>query len=109
MHPTDPELEAMRRKIGRIEADLISAKESLGRLESTLFGLGLFLRARIYLMFGLLGLVLCVPRIFLIDLNSTLHRIVAFVVLGVVLLWVGFSYHRFRHLVTGESKPPQER
>jgi len=71
------------------------------------FGLGLFLRTRVYRMLGLLGLVLCVPRIFLVDLNSTLHRIIAFVVLGVVLLWVGFSYHRFRHLVTGESKSPK--
>ncbi len=68
------------------------------------FGLGLFLQTRIYRLLGLLGLVLCVPRIFLIDLNSTLHRIIAFVVLGVVLLWVGFSYHRFRHLVTGEAR-----
>lgn len=73
------------------------------------FGLGLFLQTRIYRLLGLLGLVLCVPRIFLIDLNSTLYRIIAFVVLGVVLLWVGFSYHRFRHLVTGEvhSRKPE--
>jgi hypothetical protein len=30
---------------------------------------------------------------------------VAFVVLGVVLLWVGFSYHRFRHFITDGSRP----
>jgi len=34
MTPIDPELDALRRKIGKIEADLGSAKESLGRLES---------------------------------------------------------------------------
>jgi Predicted membrane protein (DUF2339) len=60
---------------------------------------GLFLRVAPYRLLGLLGLALCLPRVFFVDLHSTLHRIVAFMVLGVVLLWVGFSYHRFRHLI----------
>jgi hypothetical protein len=64
-----------------------------------LFVFGLFARERVYRLFGLAGLVLCVPRAFLVDIDSTLYRIVAFVVLGLVLLWVGFSYHRFRHLL----------
>ncbi len=34
MNPTDPELEALRRKIDNIEADLLSAKNRLARLES---------------------------------------------------------------------------
>jgi uncharacterized membrane protein len=56
---------------------------------------------------------MCVPRVFLVDIDSTVYRIVAFVALGVVLLWVGFSYHRFRHLITGErpgaAKTPDEK
>lgn len=69
-----------------------------------LFALGLFARERVYRLFGLAGLVLCVPRAFLVDIDSTLYRIVAFVVLGLVLLWVGFSYHRFRHLLVDPAE-----
>jgi len=72
------------------------------------FGLGLFWRMRAGRLLGLGGLALCVPRIFLVDLDSTLYRIVAFCALGGVLLWVGFSYHRFRHLIVGEGKDGSE-
>jgi hypothetical protein len=68
------------------------------------FGVGLFGRLRPARLLGLAGLTLCVPRMFLVDLNSTLYRIAAFCALGVVLLWVGFSYHRFRHLIVGDAK-----
>lgn len=68
-----------------------------------IFMAGLFARIRPYRMLGLLGLAACVPRVFMVDLDSALHRIVAFVVLGLVLLWVGFSYHRFRHLIADEA------
>ena len=54
------------------------------------FGFGLFARSRPDRLLGLGGLALCVPRMFLIDLHSTLYRIVAFGALGIVLLWVGF-------------------
>ena len=60
---------------------------------------GLILRTAPHRLLGLLGLALCIPRVFFVDLQSPLHRIVAFIVLGGVLLWVGFSYHRFRHLI----------
>ena len=60
---------------------------------------GLVLRTTPYRLLGLIGLGLCIPRVFFVDLQSTLYRIVAFMVIGVVLLWVGFSYHRFRHLI----------
>jgi hypothetical protein len=72
------------------------------------FAMGLFLRERICRLLGLGGLVLCVPRMFRVDLDSTLYRIVAFVVLGMVLLWVGFSYHRFRHFITEEERLPED-
>jgi hypothetical protein len=64
-----------------------------------LFVAGLFVRLRPFRLLGLAGLLVCIPRVFLVDLQSAFHRIVAFVVLGGVLLWVGFSYHRFRHFI----------
>jgi hypothetical protein len=70
---------------------------------------GLFLRARTHRIAGLLVLGACLPRIFFVDINSTLYRIAAFVVVGLVLLWVGFSYQRFRHLIDNDadrSEPP---
>jgi hypothetical protein len=72
------------------------------------FGFGLFARARPDRLVGLVGLALCVPRMFWVDLHSTLYRIVAFGALGAVLLWVGFSYHRFRHLIADEGTPSPE-
>jgi hypothetical protein len=71
------------------------------------FVVGLFDRLRPYRLLGLVLLALCVPRVFLVDLHDTLHRILAFIALGGVLLWVGFSYHRFRYLIVeDEIKPP---
>ncbi len=69
-----------------------------------LFVAGLFVRLRPFRLLGLAGLLVCIPRIFLVDLQSAFHRIVAFVVLGGVLLWVGFSYHRFRHLIVDKKE-----
>jgi hypothetical protein len=70
-----------------------------GGVAILLFMAGLFRRALSYRLIGLLALCPCVLRVFLVDLHSTLHRIAAFIALGVVFLWVGFSYHRFRHLL----------
>jgi hypothetical protein len=76
------------------------------------FSLGLSNRERAARLAGLAGLALCVPRVFLVDIDSTLYRIGAFVALGLVLLWVGFSYHRFRHLIVddalGEPAAPEK-
>ena len=60
-------------------------------------------RERAARLAGLSGLALCIPRVFIVDIDSTLYRIGAFFVLGVVLLWVGFSYHRFRHLIADDG------
>jgi hypothetical protein len=54
-------------------------------------------------LLGLIGPALCIPRVFHVDLQSTLYRIFAFGAIGALLLWVGFSYHRFRHLNTDEA------
>ncbi len=64
---------------------------------------GLFLRSRPHRLCALAVMALCIPRAFVVDLHSALQRILAFVALGVVLLWVGFSYHRFRHLIEDEN------
>lgn len=67
------------------------------------FALGLALRSRAHRVAGLVALALCIPRVFVHDLDSTVHRIAAFAVLGVLLLGVGFSYQRFRHLIEGDK------
>lgn len=68
-----------------------------------MFLLGLRFRARSHRLLGLLALGLCIPRVFTYDIESTQYRIGAFVVLGVLLLIVGFSYQKFRHLIDGET------
>lgn len=78
-----------------------------GGVAIAIFVVGLFARERAYRLTGLAGLALCVPRMFFVDLDSTLYRIVAFVALGLVLLWVGFSYHRFRHLIASPDGPDE--
>jgi hypothetical protein len=68
-----------------------------------LFWIGLALRSAPQRFLGLIGLGLSIPRLFVVDLDSALHRIIAFLALGVILLWIGFSYHRFKHLISGED------
>ena len=63
------------------------------------FGLGLVFRARSHRIIGLVLIALCIPRVFVHDINDAKHRIIAFILLGVLLIWVGFSYQRFRHLI----------
>ncbi len=45
---------------------------------------------------GLFGLALCMPRLFVVDIRSTLYRIAAFIVLCMVLMGVAFLYAKFR-------------
>jgi hypothetical protein len=54
---------------------------------------------RNYRLVGLVGLGLCLIRMFLVDIDDTLYRIIAFFVIAVVLLLIGYLYHRFRHLI----------
>ncbi len=63
------------------------------------FALGLLLRSRRHRLMGLVILALCIVRVFVHDINDVQHRIIAFIVLGGLLIWVGFSYQRFRHLI----------
>ena len=82
------------------------ATAACGVAAVVMFLTGLFGRSRPHRLIGLAGLAFCVVRAFFVDLDSTLYRIAAFVALGLVLLWVGFSYHRFRHFIVDEGKEP---
>ncbi len=63
---------------------------------------GLILRQRPYRIIGLLGLGCCVIRVFAVDIKETFFRIVAFGVLAVVLLLIGYLYARFREFIERE-------
>lgn len=54
---------------------------------------------RNYRLVGLVGLGLCLIRMFLVDIDDTLYRIIAAFVISAVLLLIAFLYHRFRHLI----------
>jgi hypothetical protein len=57
---------------------------------------GLAARLREYRYVGLAGLAVCVPRMFLVDITDQFGRILAFGALAVVLLAIGFSYHKLQ-------------
>lgn len=73
-----------------------------------LFGLGIIGRQRAHRLIGIVLLALCVPRAFVHDITEAKHRIAAFIVLGILLLWVGFSYQKFRHLIEGDKPKDPE-
>ena len=66
-------------------------------LALVVFVAGLALRERVYRIGGLVILALAVGRIFLVDVwqLETLYRILSFLVLGAVLLLLGYLYNRF--------------
>ncbi|MGD7652471.1 MAG: DUF2339 domain-containing protein, partial [Verrucomicrobiales bacterium] len=65
-----------------------------------LFITGLFARLRSYRLTGLAGLVCCIAHIFIWDIQDTFYRIIAFFGVGIVVLAVGFLYHRFRDRIS---------
>ena len=64
-----------------------------------IFAGGLILRRRAHRIVGLLGLLLCVIRVFVVDLEDTFYRIIAFGAVAVVLLVIGYLYTRFREFI----------
>ncbi len=66
-------------------------------LAPCVFAAGLLLRERVYRLGGFLILFLAMGRIFIVDVwrLETIFRILSFLVLGVVLLALGFVYNRF--------------
>ena len=65
-----------------------------------LFVSGLFAGLRAYRLTGLIGLVFCTGHIFIWDIQDTFYRIIAFFVIGLVMLAIGFLYHRFRERIS---------
>lgn len=70
---------------------------------SVVFVSGLVFRARPYRLVGLAGLMLCILRMFIVDIDDTLNRIFAFFAVSIVLLIIGYLYHRFRKWIAGEE------
>jgi uncharacterized membrane protein len=66
-------------------------------LALVVLGGGFALRERIYRLLGLVILAGAIGRIFCIDVwqLETIYRILSFLVLGAVLLALGFLYNRF--------------
>ena len=73
-----------------------------------LFVAGLVAGLRPYRMIGLIGLTLCLFRMFVFDINDPLYRIIAFFGIAVVLLAMGYLYHRFRHWIEQVDNPDVE-
>ena len=65
------------------------------------FFAGLVLRERTYRIAGLITLGISIGHVFLVDVwrLDTKYRIISFLVLGVVLLILGFCYNRFRDTI----------
>lgn len=70
---------------------------------SILTAVGIFKRLRETRVLGILLLGVTVLKVFLLDLSSlrTFYRIISFVVLGLLLLTVSYSYNRFKHFIFG--------
>ena len=65
---------------------------------------GLFGGLRAYRMIGLLGLLACIARMFAVDIDDTFFRIIAFAVVALILLGVGFLYTRFRNWIESQDE-----
>ena len=74
---------------------------------SLLTGAGIYKRLRGARVLGILLLGATVLKVFLLDLSSlqTFYRIISFIVLGLLLLAVSYSYNRFKHFIFGEDQP----
>lgn len=64
-----------------------------------LFILGFATALRPYRLAGLIGLALAMVRMFVVDIDDSLYRIYAFFAIALVLLGMGYLYHRFRYLI----------
>jgi len=70
-----------------------------------LTGFGIARRIRGARILGMLLLGITILKVFFVDLSSlqTLYRMVSFIVLGLLLLAVSYSYNRFRNMIFGEE------
>ncbi len=74
---------------------------------SLLTGFGIARRIRGARILGILTLGITILKVFFFDLSSlqTLYRIISFIVLGLLLLAVSYSYNRFKNLIFGDESP----
>lgn len=74
---------------------------------SLLTGVGIYKRLRGARVMGILLLGATVLKVFMLDLSSlqTFYRIISFIVLGLLLLAVSYSYNHFKHFIFGEDQP----
>ncbi len=86
-------------KIDRLVSDNLTAV-FWGLSAIVLFVSGLFAGLRAYRLTGLIGLVFCIGHIFIWDIQDTFYRIIAFFVIGLVMLAIGFLYNRFRERIS---------
>ena len=72
---------------------------------SLLIGFGIAGRIRGARILGMLLLGITIFKVFFVDLSSlqTLYRMVSFIVLGLLLLAVSYSYNRFKTTIFGEE------
>lgn len=83
--------------------ELVSARLTAvfwGLAAILLFVCGLLAGLRAYRLAGLIGLVFCTGHIFIYDIQDTFYRIIAFFVIGLVMLVIGFLYQRFRDRIS---------
>jgi uncharacterized membrane protein len=52
--------------------------------------------------------VFCTGHIFIFDIQDTFYRIIAFFVIGLVMLVIGFLYHRFRERISAMDSQGEE-
>ncbi len=83
---------------GRLGVDALTTV-CWGVASVCLFIVGLVAGLRPYRLAGLIGLALAMVRMFVVDIDDPLYRIYAFFVIALVLLGIGYLYHRFRHLI----------
>ncbi|MCB1226052.1 MAG: DUF2339 domain-containing protein [Verrucomicrobiales bacterium] len=69
---------------------------SWGAAAIGLFLIGLFVSLKPYRLAGLLGLAIAIFRMFTVDIDDGLHRIYAFFAISLLLLLIGWLYHRFK-------------
>jgi hypothetical protein len=67
--------------------------------------LGLFFRDAVFRKLGLLALAVPLVRLFLVDVQDALHRIIAFAAAAVVLTVLGYLYHRLSSRLGGDEVP----
>ena len=65
--------------------------------------LGLFLRDSVFRRLGLVALLFPLVRLFLVDVQDVLYRVIAFTAAAILLTLLGYMYHRLSSRLSGEN------